>query len=163
MAAPNFRWSGPRCVGAKARARTFASQVHAGAYSGGGARPLNFSGWVAMHYFEAAVSMALAQVLGALVGPLWLLLPVNAAVSIWRRRRNRPGSSCWFAYVVILGWVSTLVAWPALVLRGGRYGENGPSPQRVVVGALLVITALAAVHLALVVAGSCPRADANAT
>ena len=98
--------------------------------------------------------------LGFLVGLPWLLLPVTAVVSIRRRHRNRPGSSCWFAYTVIVGWV--LGEFALIALQGLFYGENGSSPGLLaLLEALLIFGALLLLHTALLAAGA-PRADEDA-
>jgi hypothetical protein len=77
--------------------------------------------------FESAV--AIAEVFGLISMLLWLVLPVTAVVCIFRRRRDRPGSNNAFAYIVLAGWVLTIVWWVRSFLAGGWYGENGPPPQ----------------------------------
>jgi len=98
----------------------------------------------------------MAGLLGFLLGLPWLLLPVNAVVSIRRRHRNRPGSSCWFAYTVIGGWVLGEIA--LIVLQGLLYGEDGSSPGVLaLMAALLIFGALLLLHRALLVAGAPAR------
>lgn len=44
----------------------------------------------------------LLSLLATSINVLWMLLPVNAGVSIRRRRRNRPDSGCRLAYGVLI-------------------------------------------------------------
>jgi membrane protease YdiL (CAAX protease family) len=110
--------------------------------------------------FEAA--SGLAQVLGVLLMLLWLLLPIDAALSIRRRRRNRPGSSCWFAYLAILGWAATLVAFLVLFVSGRWYGENGLAPQQADIEAMALLIVLIVIHLLLIAAAGVEHGKANA-
>lgn len=102
----------------------------------------------------------MAGLLGFLIGLPWLLLPVSAVVSIRRRHRNRPGSSCWFAYTVIVGWVPGEIA--LIALQGLLYGEGGASlGVLALLEALLIFGALLLLHMALLAAGA-PRANEGA-
>lgn len=103
----------------------------------------------------------MAALLGLVIGLPWVLLPVNAVVSIRRRRRNRPGSSCWFAYTVIVGWVLGQIG--LIALQGLFYGEDGSSLSLLeLLEALLILGALMLLHTALLNAGAV-RADEDVT
>jgi len=111
--------------------------------------------------FGAAVS--LAQLLGALIPLLWLLLPVAAVVSVRRRWRNRPGASCWFAYLTIVVWGVSLIACIVLFTSGRWYGENGPPPQQVVIQAGVLLVIIAGIHLLLIALGRPEREQTDAS
>ena len=112
--------------------------------------------------FESAV--AIAEIFGLISVLLWLVLPVSAVVCIYRRRRNRPGSSNAFAYIVLAGWVLTIVWWVRSFLAGGWYGENGPPPQITAILAAIMLLGFVAIHLTLIRMSAFPReedSDAN--
>ena len=111
--------------------------------------------------FDAAVS--LDQLLGTLVTLLWLLLPITGLVSIRRRRRNRPGSSCWFAYLTLVVWGMSLIACVALFASGRWYGENGPPPQQVVIPTVVLLAIIVGIYLLLMALGSPERERTDAT
>jgi hypothetical protein len=111
--------------------------------------------------FGAAVS--LAQMLGMLVSVLWLVLPIGAVVSMRRRRSNRPGASCWFAYLTIVAWGLSLVGFVVLFASGRWYGESGPSPQQAAMQAAVLLVILAGIHLLLMTMGSPERERTDAT
>ncbi|HEV2269066.1 MAG TPA: hypothetical protein VGR92_06385, partial [Steroidobacteraceae bacterium] len=75
------------------------------------------------------------------------------AVSIWRRRRNRPGLSCWFAYAVILAWVLSLIAIIMAFLAGPIEGNGANSEALGALYSLLIVLAAAPLHLALIAFG----------
>jgi TRAP-type C4-dicarboxylate transport system permease large subunit len=103
--------------------------------------------------FNAAGYLAIAAAL--LIMLLWLILPAYAALSIRRRRRNRPNSSCWLGYTVIAGWTLTLLAYVVWLLHGNWYGENTP-PEVALIQAALGLGVIIAVYAALTASGK-PR------
>jgi hypothetical protein len=111
--------------------------------------------------FDAAVS--LTETLGTLVSVFWLALPVGAVVSIRRRRRNRPGASCWFGYVTIAAWVLSLIGFVVVFASGRWYGESGPPPQQAALQAAALLVILAGIHLLLITMGFPEREHTDAT
>jgi hypothetical protein len=109
--------------------------------------------------FESAV--AIAQVLGVIGVLLWLVLPVTAVVCIFMRRRNRPGSSNAFAYIVLAGWVVTIVWCVRSFLAGGWYGEDGPPPWITAILATIMLLGLVAIHFSLIRISALPKEDNN--
>jgi hypothetical protein len=97
--------------------------------------------------FESA--SALGQVIGFLCSILWLALPITAVVSIVRCRRYGLNSKVWFPYLVLVGWILTVVLCVVSLLNGAWYGENGPSPQMADIVGLGLLLALIAIHFAL--------------
>lgn len=97
--------------------------------------------------FSAASYLAVAE--GLLIMLLWLFLPAYAALSIRRRRRNRPNSSCWLGYTVMAGWILMLIAGAVWFLRGNWYGENSSPPEAALIQAALVLGVLVAIYAAL--------------
>jgi hypothetical protein len=112
-------------------------------------------------WFAAAV--ILAQMLSVPVSLLWLVLPIGALVSIRRRRSNRPGASCWFAYVTIIAWGLSLIGFVVLFVSGRWYGENGPSPQQAAIQAAVLLVIIAGIHPLLITMGSPEREHTDAT
>lgn len=111
--------------------------------------------------FDAAVS--LTQLLGTLVTLLWLLLPINAVISVRRRRRNRPNASCWFAYLTLGVWGLSLIACVVLFASGRWYGENGPPPQQAATQTAVLLVVIVGIHLLLMTMGSSAREHTDAT
>jgi hypothetical protein len=109
------------------------------------------------------VAVSLAQMLDMPVSVLWLVLPIGAVVSIRRRRSNRPGASCWFAYVTIIAWGLSLIGFVVLFASGRWYGENGPSPQQAAIQAAVLLVIFAGTHLLLITMGSPEREHTDAT
>jgi hypothetical protein len=107
--------------------------------------------------FESAV--AIAQVLGVIAVLLWLVLPVTAVACIFMRRRNRPGSGNAFAYIVLAGWVMTIVWYIRSFLAGGWYGEDGPPPWITAILATIMLLGLVAIHFTLIRISALPKAD----
>ena len=107
--------------------------------------------------FEFAV--AIAPVLSALCIMLWLAVPVTAVAAIFRRRRYRPGSSIWFAYTMLGGWIFTVVLCVMTLFSGAWYGENGPRPQIAAIGATMVLLVLTSIHFALIRTSAAPKED----
>lgn len=99
------------------------------------------------------------MVLAFLASWLWLLLPVNAVVSIWRRRRNRPDSSCWFAYTVLVVWVLSVIGLIKLFLMGPLEGIGGPSEAASTLYGLEIVAVTAPLHCALIAVGRAAPAD----
>lgn len=95
---------------------------------------------------------ALLLLLAWSVDVLWMLLPVNAGVSIWRRRRNRPGARCRLAYGVLLGWALVTIA--SLFLALLLYSEHSHPGLLDALIAGLLLTGLLWLHLALINAGN---------
>lgn len=89
----------------------------------------------------------------------WLLLPVNAVVSIWRRRLNRPDSSCWFAYAVLTLWVASVIGLIKLVLMGPLEGIGGPSEAAGDLYSLEIAGVTVPLHWALIAFGKEPPAE----
>lgn len=99
------------------------------------------------------------QIFGSIFGVLWLALPVGAIVSIVRRRRNRPGASCWFAYAVLFGWIALEAMLAVIFVTGGWYSESGP-PLQVMAGLVLVLLVpVSVMHWALFSFGSRSQAQ----
>src|ERR1700730_393527 len=107
--------------------------------------------------FQFAV--VIAPVLGGLCTMLWLAVPVTAVASILRRRRYRPGSSIWFAYTMLGGWIFTVALCVTALLSGAWYGENGPRPQIAAIGATVLLLVLISIHLALIRTSAIRRED----
>jgi hypothetical protein len=87
---------------------------------------------------------------------VWLLLPANALISIYRRRRNRPGASRKFAYAVMVLWVASPMI-PVLLLFLGFGRIEGNSSEAELVQVTLMLLVMTAVHIALVIAGNAPK------
>jgi hypothetical protein len=87
---------------------------------------------------------------------IWLLLPVNALISIYRRRRNRPGASRKFAYTVMVLWVASPII-PLLLLFLGFGRLEGNSPEAGLLQVTLMLLVMTAVHIALVITGNAPK------
>jgi hypothetical protein len=102
---------------------------------------------------------AAGDLLGFLASGLWLLLPVNAALSVWRRRRNRPGSSCWFAHAVIVAWLLSVIGLVELFLAGPLEGIGGPSEAQGELYSLEITAVLAPLNWALIALGGALPAD----
>ncbi len=93
------------------------------------------------------------EVIGLFILPLWILLPLNAMNSIRQRRQNRPGSSCWFAYTVIGGWVAVAIAYVFMFITSAWYSENGSESQAAIGEMALFLLALVVLHVILVAIG----------
>jgi hypothetical protein len=100
------------------------------------------------------MGMGRDTLLDLLVAPflvLWLLLPINALISIYRRRRHRSG----FAYAVMVLWVaSPILPVLRLFLGFGRLEGNSPEAGLVQVTLVLLLVVMTALHIALVITGN---------
>jgi hypothetical protein len=98
--------------------------------------------------FESAV--AVGQVIGILCSISWLALPITAVVSIFRYRRYGLTSKLWFPYLVLGGWILTVVLCVMTLLTGAWYGENGPRPEIADIAGSALFFVLIAIHFALI-------------
>jgi hypothetical protein len=80
---------------------------------------------------------------GIWINLLILALPVAAVISIRRRKRNRPGTTGIFQYLVLAGWVVFILLVIKWFLSGSWYGENGNDSLTVLVATIVLGTLVA--------------------
>ena len=98
---------------------------------------------------------AVIELLAIPLSVMWLLLPANAIISIYRRRRNQPGASRRLQYAALILWAASLVVPVLLMFLGFGTLEGNPPPSLwlQVIPMLLVMIFF---HIALIISGNAP-------